>query len=73
MLEIYRHTDNIFSIFHDEFGEVSVTEVDTAFVIDFVTGDIVSADGVEKRLARPSNGARDVSPVRRSGRSIRGR
>ncbi len=60
MLEVLRDLHDVFRVVDEELGQIPVTEIDSAFVVDLVAGDVVPADHVEDRLARAADRARDV-------------
>jgi hypothetical protein len=60
MPQVHRDLDHVLGVIDEKLGHVPVSEVDPALVIDFLAGDVVAADQVEERAARPPDGAGDV-------------
>ena len=60
MLEVLRHLHDVFGVVDEGLGQITVAEVDPALVIHLFAGDVVPADDVEQRPARPADGAGDV-------------
>ena len=60
MLEVLRHLHDELGVVDERLGQVAVAEVDPALVVDLLAGDVVAADHVEQRPARPADRARDI-------------
>ena len=60
MLEVLRDLHDEFRVVDERLGQIAMTEVDSALVVNLFARDVVAADHVEQRSARPADGARDI-------------
>ena len=60
MLESLRHFDDELNVIDVILGQISVTQVDAALVVDVVGGHVVGADEVVNTLAGAAHGGDDI-------------
>lgn len=47
--------DDVLRVANEHLGQITVTKIDAALVLDLFAGDVFATDGVEERPARPAN------------------